>query len=211
MAKFEPSDNLSALSRYCKKKYNEADLAQHNWSHIVRNLYRAEEIAETEKEVDMEVLYAATMLHDIGTTVGEYQNHDENSRKLAREKLPELGFSEDKTENIVNTPEEFAGEKDSQSIEAKILSDADKLEKSSLGSIGNFFSVHYEWNKDPKEAVKDLSRYKKLREKGFYTEKAKEINDNGIQERIEFLERYRSKLEERKAFTASEKDLKLDV
>lgn len=211
MANFGASDKLSELAAYCKNKYNEADLEQHNWSHIVRNIYRAEKIAQNEEEVEMEVLYAVTMLHDLGTTIGEYKNHDRNSRKLARQKLPEFGFSEDRTENIVNTLEEFAGEKKIQSIEAKILSDADKLEKSSLGSIGNFFSVHSEWNKDPKEAVKNLSRYKKWQDEGFYTEKAEEINDNGIQERIDFLEKYRNKLEEREDFTASEKDLKIDI
>lgn len=210
MQKFESSDELSELADFCRGKYEEADLEQHNWSHIVRNIYRAEEILETEEDVDMEVLYAATMLHDIGITIGKYEDHDENSRKLARKKLPEFGFSDEETEKIVEVLEEFA-EDECELIEAKILSDADKLEKSSLGSIGNFFSVHIEWEKDPKESVKDLSRYREWRDEGFYTKKAQEINNEGIQERIDFLEKFRDKLKEREDFTASEEDLKLDI
>ena len=115
------------------------------------------------------------------------------------------------TEEIIKILEEFAGEKDIESIEAKILSDADKLEKSSLASIGNFFAVHFEWDKDPKKSVEDLSRYKKWRDEGFYTDKAQEINNGGIQERIDFLKDYRNKLNEREDFSASENDLKLDI
>jgi uncharacterized protein len=211
MEKFQSSKKLSKLVSFCKGKYNEADLLQHNWDHIVRNIYRAEKIAETEENVDMEILYSATMLHDIGVTIGEYENHDENSRKLAEEKLPEFGFSEEETEKIVDVLKQFAGEKEIESIEAKILSDADKLEKSSLASIGNFFKVHLEWGKDSKQSVEDISRYKEWRDEGFYTKKAKEINAEGIQERIDFMKEFREKLKDREDFTASEKDLKLDI
>lgn len=200
---FETSD-------FCREKYGEADLLQHNWEHIVRNIYRAEKIAEEEENVDMEALYAATMLHDIGVTVGEYEDHDRNSRKLAEEKLPKFGFSDEETEKIVEILEEFA-EENCESVEAKILSDVDKLEKSSLATILNFFKVHLEWEKDPKESVKDLSRYKKWQGEGFHTQKAIEINDDGIQERINFLERYRDKLDEREDFLASEKNLKINL
>jgi uncharacterized protein len=211
MEKFQASEELSRLAKFCKQKYDEADLLQHNWSHIVRNIYRVEKIAETEENVDMEVLYAATMLHDIGFTVGEYEDYEENSRKVAREKLPELGFSKEETEKVLEVLEEFEGEKEIESIEAKILSDADKLEKSSLASIGNYFSVHMEWGKDPKKSVENLSRYKNWRDEGFHTEKAEEINKGGIQERIDFLNKFREKLEEREDFKARESDLKLTL
>lgn len=205
------TEKISDLAVYCRSKYQEAGLLQHNWEHIVRDIYRSEKIAETVEDVDMRVLYAAVMLHDIGVTEGKYENHDENSRKIAREKLPELGFSSEKTSEIIEVLEEFAGVKDIESVEAKILSDSDKLEKSSLASIGNYFKVHLEWVKDPKKSSEDLSRYRKWRDEGFYTEKAEEINENGIQERIDFLEKYRNKLEEREDFLAGEEDLNLEI
>ena len=211
MESFEPSKKLSKLAAFCRNKYNKADLEQHNWEHIVRNIYRAEKIAETQENVDMNSLYAAVMLHDIGVTEGKYEKHDENSRKIAEEKLPELDFFKEETEKVIDILEEFAGPKEINSIEAKILSDADKLEKSSLASIGNFFKVHLEWQKDPKKAVRDLSRYRKWKDEGFHTEKAREINKNGIQERIEFLEEFRDRLEEREDFQACEEDLCLEI
>jgi HD superfamily phosphodiesterase len=210
MEKFEASEKLSRLANFCKEKYDEAGLLQHNWEHIVRNIYRDEMIAAEEEDVDMETLYSATMLHDIGVTVGEYSDHDENSRKLARKKLPELGFDEEKTDKIISVLKEHAGEKEVESIEAKILLDSDKLEKSSLASIGNWFKVNLEWGNSPKEMVEDFSRYRKWRDEGFYTEKAREMNGSGIHERIEFMEDFRESLQEREDFTVGEEDLKAD-
>ena len=211
MQKFHPSKELVKLAHFSKEKYDKAGLLQHNWDHIIRNIYRAEKIAATEENVDMEVLYAATMLHDIGATVGAYEKHEENSRKLARNKLPKLGFSDDETTKIVEVLEEQAGKHKVDSIEAKILLDADKLEKSSIASIGNFFKVALEWDKDLEEMTKDLSRYKKWRDEGFYTEKAREINDKGIQARIDFIKQYRESLNEREDFTVSEENLNIEI
>ena len=211
MEKFQPSDKLSKIAEFCKEKYNEADLEQHNWSHIVRNIYRAEEIAETKEDVDMEVLYAATMLHDIGTTIGEYENHDENSRKLAKEKLPEFGFSDEETKKIVEVLKEFA-EDECELIEAKILSDADKLEKSSLASIFNTYKVAKEFGRNIEEMLDDLSKYQKLAEEsGFHTEKAREMDNGGLQERYESLKKLKNRFYEREDFTASEENLKIDI
>ena len=211
MERLESSEKLAKLIEYSKRKYEKADLEQHNWSHIVRDIYRAEKISKTENDVEMNLLYPSIILHDIGVTVGEYENHDENSRKIAREKLPEFGYSYEETEKVIQILEEFSGEKEVKMVEAKILSDADKLEKSSLASISNLFKVHMEWNKGLEEMVEDFSRYKKWRDEGFYTDKARDINQNGIQERIDFLEKFKQKLEERKDFTATEKDLKLNL
>jgi HD superfamily phosphodiesterase len=211
MEKFEASEKLSQLAQFCKNKYEEADLLQHNWEHIARNIYRAEKIAEKEENVDMETLYAATMLHDIGVTVGEYEDHEENSRKLAEEKLPEFGFSEEETEKILEVLREFA-EDECDLVEAKILSDADKLEKSSLASVFNTFKIAHEFDREVHEMLDDLSRYRKLAEGGgFYTEKAREIDNGGLKERYEFLKKLREMFEDREDFKASEKDLGLDL
>lgn len=137
MQKFHPSEKLVELACFSKEKYREAGLLQHNWSHIIRDIYRSEKIAATEENVDKEVLYAATMLHDIGVTVGDYEKHEENRREIAKNKLPQLGFSNEETSRIVKVLEEQAGKQEVESIEAKILLDADKLEKSSIASIGN--------------------------------------------------------------------------
>lgn len=211
METFASSEKLSSLAEFCREEYDKADLAQHNWRHIVRNIYRAEKIAETEENVDMEALYAANMLHDIGTTIGEYENHDENSRKIAREKLPEIGFSKKETEKVIRILREFA-EENCELLEAKILSDADKLEKSSLASVFNTYKIADEFGREIEEMVEDLSRYQQLaEEKGFYTDKAKEIDSGGLKERYEFLKELKNRLEERKDFTAKESDLNIDI
>jgi len=211
MQDFQASEKLSKLADFSKQKYDEADLLQHNWEHIIRNIYRSEKIAETEENVDLETLYAATMLHDIGVTIGEYKNHEENSRKVAKEELPNCGFSDEETKKIVEVLEAFAGKKEITMVEAKILSDADKLEKSSLAAAFNTFKVSKELDKNIQDMVENLSKYRKLQQEGFYTEKAEEMNNGGVQERIEFMEKFRERLKDREDFTASEKDLKIDI
>lgn len=62
---------------YAKEKYNKANLTQHNFEHILRVLYRVLLIAETEKDVDYNILIPATLLHDIGATEGIIKNMKE--------------------------------------------------------------------------------------------------------------------------------------
>lgn len=58
--------------------------------------------------------------------------------------------------------------------------------------------------------TEDLSRYRKWRDDGFYTKKAREINNGGIQARIDFIKEYREGLKEREDFTVSEEDLNIE-
>lgn len=117
---------------------NYAQDGAHDVLHTQRVLYIALEIAKEEHGVDLDVLIAACLLHDIGR---EMQNknpvlcHAEEGSKLARKHLAELGWENKKIEHIANcilTHRFRNGEP--QSIEAKILFDADKVDVS--GALG---------------------------------------------------------------------------
>lgn len=205
---FEEDPRVKEVYKYAKEKYQEADLCQHNWEHITGNLYRALKIANTEEDVDYSVLVVSVLFHDIGVTEGGYEGHEERSVEIAERELPDFGFSDKEVEEIVHCLETVGEEAESETIEAKICSDADKLVKAGLPSIFNFFRVQKEFSKPLDEMLADQSKHKKLREEGFYTEKAREIGEGGFQERIEFLKRFRKRLEERPDLTATEEDLK---
>jgi HD superfamily phosphodiesterase len=186
-----------------------AGLTQHNWDHITGNLYRALDIADSvDEEVGYPVLVTAVLFHDIGVTEGEYSGHEERSVEIAKRELPEMGFSQEEVDEVVHCVETTGESSESETLEAKINSDADKLVKAGFASVFNFFRVQAELDKDLEDMVSNLSKYEKLKEQGFYTERAREVaGDGDFEERIEFLKEFRSSLESRPDFTAGEEDL----
>jgi len=112
----------------------------HDKHHVYRVLNSAMDIYEYEHEVDFDVLVAACLLHDIGRekqfTDPEKLNHAKIGGRMAYDFLLLLGWN---VENALHVKEcisshRFRGKKKPQSIEAKILFDADKLDVS--GAVG---------------------------------------------------------------------------
>jgi HD superfamily phosphodiesterase len=204
---FEEDERIEEAYDFAKTKYLDEDLAQHNWEHIVGNLYRALKIAEEQEEVNYSVLIVSVLFHDIGVTEGPYEQHEEKSVKIAKRELPKFDFADEEIDQVVHCISTVSEGEDSKTIEAKICSDADKLVKAGFASIFNFFRVQRELDKDLGEMLEDLSKYRRLEKEGFYTEKAYEIADGGFDERIEFLKEYRKALSKRPDFTSSEEDL----
>ena len=111
----------------------------HDGEHVRRVLYLALEIAEAEPAADRDVLIAACLLHDIGR---EEQFRDPSlcHARVGAEKayrfLRGRGFPEDFSAHVrdcVRT-HRFRSSDPPESIEAKILFDADKLDVT--GAIG---------------------------------------------------------------------------
>lgn len=204
---FSEDPRVEKVYKYAKEKYQEADLEQHNWEHIVGNLYRALKIANTEENVNYSILTVSVLFHDIGCTEGDYAQHEERSVEIAERELPDYGFDQEEIEQVTHSIDTVGEEEDSETIEAQICSDTDKLVKSGFASVFNFFRVQKELGIPLKEFASDTSRYEQLQEIGFYTDKAKEISQNGFEERIEFIKKFHNKLEGRPDFTATEEDL----
>ena len=105
----------------------------HDPEHIYRVLYNALQIAETEENVDYDVLITACLLHDIGRRE-QFENpalcHAEIGATKAYEYLLKQGFSADFAEKVrhcVGT-HRFRKSNRPETVEAKILFDADKLD-----------------------------------------------------------------------------------
>lgn len=111
----------------------------HDQNHIYRVLYNALDIARTEPRADMDVLIAACLLHDIGRRE-QLENpkvcHAQAGAEKASAFLMEHGFDEAFVKRVASCirTHRYRATEPPESIEAKILFDADKLDVA--GAIG---------------------------------------------------------------------------
>ncbi|HNX00922.1 MAG TPA: HD domain-containing protein [Candidatus Cloacimonadota bacterium] len=113
--------------------------SSHDWEHTERVRQLCMKIGEKE-DADLEVLEIASILHDIGRTIeGEARgkmNHAEQGAIMAEEILKSYPIADDKKQNIIHCirTHRFRGHAIPDTLEAKVLYDADKLD--SIGAIG---------------------------------------------------------------------------
>lgn len=119
----------------------------HDIDHVMRVYNLATTIAKDEQNVDLEVLQAAALLHDIG---GEKESQDPTGKtdhaavgaEMAKPILENLSFSAGKIKHIQECilSHRYRTENKPQTIEAKILFDADKLETVGATGIARLFA-----------------------------------------------------------------------
>lgn len=121
----------------------------HDREHIYRVLYNALEIAESETETDYDVLITACLLHDIGRRE-QFENpalcHAVVGGEKAYRFLTEHGFDSafsGKVRHCIQT-HRFRRNMQPESLEAKILFDADKLD--ATGALGIARPLQYKGN-----------------------------------------------------------------
>lgn len=118
----------------------------HDREHIYRVLYTALDIAQSEPTADLEILTAACLLHDIGRPE-QFANpklcHAEVGSRKAYEFLIGIGWTEERAAHVRDCvyTHRFRSGNPPQSIEAKILFDADKIDVS--GAMGMARSLMY--------------------------------------------------------------------
>ncbi|MFA5184623.1 MAG: HD domain-containing protein [Patescibacteria group bacterium] len=115
--------------------------AAHDMDHVMRVYNLALTIAQEEPGVDLEVLEAATLLHDIGglkeaeDPTGQ-TDHAAVGAAMARPIIEAVGFPAAKISHVQACilSHRYRTDNKPQTIEAKILFDADKLD--AIGAIG---------------------------------------------------------------------------
>jgi len=113
-------------------------LSHHSKFHVERVYNLAVRIAKEEK-ADLDVVKAAALLHDIARAMedeGKIEDHATEGVKMARRVLEEAHFPKEKIEKVIYCIEvhRFKKGMKAESLEAKILQDADRLDI--LGAIG---------------------------------------------------------------------------
>ncbi len=133
-----PEQVFEAVRREAKAFFRKAR-GSHDWDHTER-VYRLCLRIGRKERADLEILKLAALLHDIGRDAEDRTNgrlcHAERSAELARGILDRHGVDEARTAAVVRCIEthRFRGRSIPDSLEGKVLFDADKLD--SIGAVG---------------------------------------------------------------------------
>lgn len=119
----------------------------HDHNHIDRVLYLALDIARFEEGVDLDILIAACLLHDIGRDEqrkDKSKNHAAVGAGMAYDYLLSIGWQQHRAQHVADCirAHRFRGKGQHQSIESTILYDADKLDVT--GAIGIARTLAYQ-------------------------------------------------------------------
>ncbi len=128
------------IKQIVEKELTGADSA-HNIDHVTRVYNLALYLTKKEKDIDLNVLKTAVLLHDIARVKEDKDNtgktcHAELSSRMAKKILRKLDYSEEEIKKITHCilAHRYRSGIKPETREAKILFDADKLD--SLGAIG---------------------------------------------------------------------------
>lgn len=118
------------------REYYRGTDSAHDFDHVLRVLALAERI-EAAEGADLEILRAAVLLHDIARGHEEEGiDHAQASAEKAKRILREKAWEEERIERVAEAilSHRFRAGPAPESLEAKILYDADKLD--AIGAIG---------------------------------------------------------------------------
>ncbi|MEM0027468.1 MAG: HD domain-containing protein [Ignisphaera sp.] len=170
------------------------DDVAHGIGHVLRVRELALEIASSiEESVDREVLELVALLHDIGRLYSD-EGHAKRSAEIARILLELANYPKDRITRVVEAIEShsFSEGKEPRAIEAKILSDADKLDAMGAIGIARVFSHSCNKGRSLEDSLKHF--YDKILKlpKMMFTEPGKRM----AIKRIEIIERYLTELKQ---------------
>ncbi len=126
------------IKKAARSFFNELDKSDfsHGFTHVQRVLTFCFVIGKKEHG-DLETLEAAALLHDIARSKedkGEVEDHAKEGALLAEQILKKIGFPQEKIQNVIHSISVHRSKGDKpQTLEAKILQDADRLD--ALGAI----------------------------------------------------------------------------
>jgi uncharacterized protein len=200
----------------------------HDIAHVMRVYNLCLKLANYELNVDLDILRTAALLHDIARTKEDKDvqasflnvDHAVLGAEMSAKILRELGYSEERIERVKHciTSHRFRGENPPRTIEAKILSDADKLDVLGATGIARSFTIGGENGQkiyldtpvdeyikenlvggrangriiDPSKHASNLefeTKFKQIPDK-LYTQKAREI----ARERLEYMKQFFERL-----------------
>ena len=186
--------NLEELLRRLREEVRRTlpEAGTHGYEHTER-VYRMALHIGGRVGADLDILLPAALLHDIGR--GE-DNHAEAGARKAREILEMLGVDPNRIEAIVEAIEthSFSEGREPRTLEAKVLSDADKLD--AMGAIGIYRAATYSGeHQRPLEGFVQHFHEKLLRLRELlYTEEAKRMAEERHRFMLRYLEQLRREL-----------------
>ncbi|MEA2089420.1 MAG: HD domain-containing protein [Thermoproteota archaeon] len=199
-------NRLRALYNTVNQEFSSKRLVQHDWNHVLRDVARAITIGEAEK-ADVETVLAATLLHDIGRLHPEMgEDHVKVGARLASKLLENADFTDKQVKEIVHCIEthETYSLKEPKSIEAKVVHDADALEK--CGEIGVARVFNYfigEKGLTIKQMMETNDEENELHPPIFYTQTGNRLGEKRFLRAHEFWKQLRNELAQEERETKS--------
>ena len=132
------NDVIDAVIQYARNHFEDAKYS-HDWEHTERVYKLCMHIGASEG-ADLDVLAISAFLHDIGRTHQDNAKgsicHAEKGADMAREMLEKYPIPREKKENIIHCilTHRYRNSHVPETIEAKVLFDADKLD--AIGAVG---------------------------------------------------------------------------
>jgi uncharacterized protein len=198
-----------------RRRYGRENRFHHNFDHVLRDLYRALFIAEIEDGVHYSVLIPAVLLHDIGFFDSDYKiiGHDEAGARLAEEVLIDLGYEEKTRKEILHCIRAHKGwAENPATLEAKILYDADVLEKAGIFALILGGKLICEFQETLEDYLKRESADREAEiSRGFYTKRGRQLDGGRLARTGSLLAELRQEIEkERIDYGIGEGDLWID-
>lgn len=190
-------NRLAALAEKAKDLYDREGLKRHNWDHISRNYNRARQILEKES-AKVEITLAGVILHDIGYFYGNLQGHAHVGAERCEGLLVDLGYGQEEVEGIRHciVAHDPASGVVPETIEAKIVYDADMLDKADLALLlnGSWTDVAEEFSVTIIEyAGFFINRFEPLLQEGraYFTETGRRWDNGNLAAVIDIARRLR--------------------
>jgi len=134
MDKKEIDQKISRISAESEKIMKKSKKAAHDFEHVKRVLRLGFEIGKVEG-ANMTILKPAILMHDLGRTNEDGKiHHSKFSVTLARKLLKKVDYPKEFWKPILYAIEKHSWKNSADTLEAKVLQDADKLD--AIGAIG---------------------------------------------------------------------------
>ena len=148
----EGDSNYKLVFEHTKKRFEQANnLTAHNWAHAYRDTLNGIVIGEAEN-AEMQTVLPAITMHDIGFLYGaEGSTHGDIGAEKVGEFIREAGaqYSEKQIIQIANCIRTHKGSihgKHPEGLEAKVVADADLLEKFGVFGVYQTIRTYTEFN-----------------------------------------------------------------
>ena len=195
------ADAIEYTRRFLRGKAAKNPLDLHPWSlpehrmaHTLLVLKNSLLLAKNRK-VNLDVVALSAILHDIATFSSERKEHAEEGAKIAEEYLRKHGYPDDLVQKVIHSIRVHAGSLvfSPRSNEAKILQDADTIDKVGAVSLTTFL-LHYGSKKMlPEQVLAELKKDMPKRLKWYYRTmnfpEGKRMIDEGCRYVREFIRR----------------------
>ena len=175
---------IKKLENIVKERMSPLEGTAHSYNHVDRVLKIATFLAKKEK-ADLELVKIATLLHDIGWTLG--QPHNETGAKLAGEILKKINYPPKESQKIIRIilRHPLDSQNKLKTLEEKIVWDADKIDL--LGAVGIARAFHWGGRKPFETVVRYCFEEGKLIYDMLNTPSAKKIARGRQRRTVAFL------------------------